>query len=179
MFVTSIGSKFGQLYVVPVVLVQNLTTSRCHQNWFHIWTTCNAISIGSNFGHQVALLALVTNLTTRWRNLHQLQNCQPDGATCISSKFGHQMAATGIGCKFGHQMAPLALVTNLATRWRQQKWSPSLYRVYITCITCITYLTCITCKRSVRDTRDPQIGPQVYLGPIIKEKGNNWRTKIR
>ena len=58
-----IGSKFGQLYVVP--LVQNLTTRWCHQNWFQIWPTCNAISIGSNFGQQVALLALVPNLTTR------------------------------------------------------------------------------------------------------------------
>ena len=33
-------------------------------------STCNAISIGSNFGHHMALLALVTYLTTRWRNLH-------------------------------------------------------------------------------------------------------------
>ena len=23
----------------------------CHQHWFQIWPTCNAISIGSNFGH--------------------------------------------------------------------------------------------------------------------------------
>ena len=49
-------------------------------------------------------LALVANLTTRWRHLHQLQIWPTDGATCIS-------------CKFGHQMAPLALVANLATRW--------------------------------------------------------------
>ena len=62
-------AQFGQLYVVPPVLVQNLTTRWYHQNWF-LWPTGNAISIGSNFGHQVALIALVTNLTTRWRNLH-------------------------------------------------------------------------------------------------------------
>ena len=67
---TYIGSKFGQLYVVPLVLVQNLTTRWCHQNWFQMWPTCYAISIGSNFVHQVVLLALVTQLTTRWRNLH-------------------------------------------------------------------------------------------------------------
>ena len=36
-------------------------------------------------------IALVTNLTTRWRNLHS--------------------------CKIVHQMAPLALVPNLATRY--------------------------------------------------------------
>ena len=34
-----------------------------------------------------------------------MQNCPPDGAICISSKFVHQMA-------------PLALVANLATRYR-------------------------------------------------------------
>ena len=67
---TCIGSKFGQLYVVPLVLFQNLTTRWCHQNWFQIWPTCNAISIGSNFGHQVAILVLVPNLATRWRHLH-------------------------------------------------------------------------------------------------------------
>ena len=36
--------------------------------------------------------------------LHLVQIWPPDGATCI-------------GCKFGPQMAPLALVTNLTTRW--------------------------------------------------------------
>ena len=58
------------VFILALVLVQNLTTRWCHQNWFQIWPTCNAISIGSNFGHQVALLALVTNLVTRWRHLH-------------------------------------------------------------------------------------------------------------
>ena len=71
--------------------------------------TCNAISIGSNFGHHVAIFALVTNLATRWHHLHKLQIWPPDGATCISSKFGHHMA-------------PLTLVANLATRWRYLHW---------------------------------------------------------
>ena len=44
------------------------------------------------------------NLATTWHLLHLLQIWPPDGATCNS-------------CKFGHQMAPLALDTNLATRW--------------------------------------------------------------
>ena len=80
-------------------------------------------------------LALVPILITRWRNLHWLQNCPPDGATCISSKLDHQVeslasvaklstrwrhlhelqwppiGATCISCKFGHQMAPLEMVT--------------------------------------------------------------------
>ena len=93
---TCSGSKFGQLYVVPLVLVQNLTTRWRHQNWFHIWPTCNVISIGSNFGHQVALLALVTNLTTRWRHWHWLQIWPPDGATCISYKFSHQVESLAL-----------------------------------------------------------------------------------
>ena len=32
----------------------------------------------------VAPLALVPNLTTRWRHLHELKNWPQDGATCIS-----------------------------------------------------------------------------------------------
>ena len=50
--------------VVPLVLVQNLTTRWCHQHWFKIWPKCNSISIGSNFSHQVAIFASVTNLAT-------------------------------------------------------------------------------------------------------------------
>ena len=77
----------------------------CHLHWLKFWPTCNAISIGSNFGHQVAIFAFVTSLATRWHHLHKLQIWPPDGATCISSKF----------C---HHMAPLTLVANLATRWQ-------------------------------------------------------------
>ena len=40
----------------------------------------------------VAPLALVPNLATRWRHLHELKNWPQDGATGISFKFGHQMA---------------------------------------------------------------------------------------
>ena len=43
------------------------------------------------------------DLATSWRHLHLLQIWQPDGATWISFKFGHQTA-------------PLPLVANLATR---------------------------------------------------------------
>ena len=55
----------------------------------------------------VAPLALVPNLATRWRHLHELKNWPQDGATCISC----------MSWKIGHQMASLALVPNLATRW--------------------------------------------------------------
>ena len=33
----------------------------------------------------MALLALIANLTTRWRYLHQMQILPPDGATCIAT----------------------------------------------------------------------------------------------
>ena len=76
-----------------------------HIAWSPNGTTCSSCK----FGHQMAPLALFTNLATRWRQLHQFQIWPPDGATCI-------------GCKFGHQMAPHALVANLATRWRHLHW---------------------------------------------------------
>ena len=50
---TCIGSKFGQLYVVPLVLVQNLTTRWCHQNWFQIWPTDGAICISCIIVHNL------------------------------------------------------------------------------------------------------------------------------
>ena len=46
-------------YFLVYLLLRVLATSSC---------TC----IGSNFGHQVALLALVISLATRWRHLHCL-----------------------------------------------------------------------------------------------------------
>ena len=49
------------------------------------------------------------------RHLYCLQHWSPFGATCIS-------------CKFGHQVAPLTLFTYLVTRWRYlhclQNWPP-------------------------------------------------------
>ena len=75
----------------------------------------------ASVGHQVALLALIANLVTRWRYLYQLQIGPPDGATCIScklggatsigSKVGHHVGYgdTCISDKFGHQVASLAL----------------------------------------------------------------------
>ena len=63
-----------------------------------IWPTCNANIIDSNFGHQVAIFALVTNLATRWRHFHYFS------------------------CKLSHQMTTLALVPILATRWRHLHW---------------------------------------------------------
>ena len=68
-----------QLNRMPFALVTNMTT-----RWrnFH---SCKIV-------HQMAPLAVVVNLATRWPHLHKLQIWAPDGATCISSKFGHQMA---------------------------------------------------------------------------------------
>ena len=43
-------------------------------------------------GNKIAPLTLVAYLATRWRQLHYLQIWPPDGTTCISCKYGHQMA---------------------------------------------------------------------------------------
>ena len=60
------------------------------------------------------------------QKLPWLQIWSPVGATCISSKFGLQIAplvlvtpdmVTCISSKFSHQMAPLPLIPNLVTRW--------------------------------------------------------------
>ena len=75
-------------------------------NWLQIWTPDGATSIDYKFGHPLAPIALVPNLTTRCNHLHWLLIWPLDGATRISYKVGHQMA-------------PLALVPNLTTRWRR------------------------------------------------------------
>ena len=93
-----VASPGGHLFQFFYINVPNMK----QEKWINMWTAPNAIRIGSIFGHQMVL-------TCRWRHLHYLQNCPPDGAICIS-------------CKFGQQMAPLALVPNLATRWRYLHW---------------------------------------------------------
>ena len=70
--VACIGSKFG------------------HQ--FQIWPPGGATCISCKFVHQVAPLALVPCLVTRWRYLHWFQNCPPGSTTCITYQFGHQVA---------------------------------------------------------------------------------------
>ena len=49
--------------------------------------------IGSNFGHHVALLALVVNLVLLvvLVNVANSWCFLPDGATCINSNIGHQV----------------------------------------------------------------------------------------
>ena len=62
--------------------------------------------------HEIYLLALSMKNIARW---------PLDGATCISSKFGHLMA-------------PLALVPNFATRWRHSHWFRCWPPGWVTCI---------------------------------------------
>ena len=78
----------------------------CHLHWLQIWP-----SLITNLA-KVVPLVLVQNLTNRWRHQlgskfgqHVMQCWPPGSATCISYKFGHQMA-------------PLASVAKLSTRWR-------------------------------------------------------------
>ena len=49
----------------------------------------------TNFGNNMARLALVAHLATRWRHLHYLQIWPPDGTTCIIRKFDHHMTSLG------------------------------------------------------------------------------------
>ena len=78
------------------------------RNWLRnldwTWQQYGTTYISCKFGHQMAPLALVANMATRWRHLHRLQIWAPDGDTCII-------------CQFGHQLAPLTIIANLATRW--------------------------------------------------------------
>ena len=70
-----------------------------------IWPPGGATCIRYRLSHQVAPLASVGNLVTRWCHLYFFKIKPPCGSTCISSKFSHQVA-------------PLVLVQNLTTRWR-------------------------------------------------------------
>ena len=65
-------------------IVPNIVT-----RWHHF--------IGSKFGHQMAPLALIPNLIARWCHFNWFQIWSPDGTTCISYKFGHQMARPNYG----------------------------------------------------------------------------------
>ena len=67
--------------------------------WFQIWPPG---------------LALVPNLTTRWCHLYRFQICPPGGATCIGSKFGHQMAPLAVVKTWPPESA-ICLLTNCAT----------------------------------------------------------------
>ena len=104
--------------MAPLTLVANLATRWRHLHWLRIWppdgTTCIDSKVGHQvasltlvntrwphlhsckFDHQMALLALVAKLATRWRHLLELKNWPPDGATCISCKFSHQLESLGL-----------------------------------------------------------------------------------
>ena len=113
----------------------------------------------------MAPLALVANLTTRWHYLHKLQIWPPDGAICIS-------------CKFGHQMMPLALVADLPTRWYHlycfQSWPPD-------CITCIATvgIDLVSSSARVTSVKSQQVAHSVTSGPKDRTPGlpgsdKNW-----
>ena len=84
-------------------------------------------------------------------------------------------------------MAPLALVANLATRWRHLHWFQSWPPGSVTCIATLPWIALLALSASIelvsssaRVTSvksqqgvglthwhpDPKIGPQVYLGPL-------------
>ena len=89
----------------------------------------------------MAPLALVPNLATRWRHLHWLQIWPPDGPTCISYKFSHQVESLALvaklatSSKFGHQMAPSKRIFDfdkLKGVHTPFPFGPFLYRIFFT-----------------------------------------------
>ena len=97
--VANLATRWRHLHWLPI-----LPPDASLAYWFQIWPPDGANCISCKFAHQMAPLALVPYLTTRWHHLHWLQTWPPDGTTWISYKFGHQMS-------------PLVLVPNLTTRW--------------------------------------------------------------
>ena len=97
--VANLATRWRHLHWLPI-----LPPDAPLAYWFQIWPPDGANCISCKFAHQMAPLALVPYLTTRWHHLHWLQTWPPDGTTWISYKFGHQMS-------------PLVLVPNLTTRW--------------------------------------------------------------
>ena len=56
----------------------------------------NVTNIWCFLHHQVAPLAIVTNLATRWRHLYYFELWPPSSATCISFKSDHHEGHIGI-----------------------------------------------------------------------------------
>ena len=75
-----------------------------------------------------------------------------DGTHCISCIVGHQMASLENSSKFGHQMAPLALLTNLVTRWyhlHQFKIWPPDGTTWVTCIATLPWIALLALSVSI------------------------------
>ena len=87
-----------------------------HLHYLHSWPQDGATCVSSKFDHQRAPFELVPNLTTRWRQLHWLQNLTPDSPNCITCQFSsswHHLhcllilppdGTTCIGLKFDDQI---------------------------------------------------------------------------
>ena len=68
------------------------------------------------FGHQIALLALVAYMATRWRHLHYWQIWPSEASHLHYLQIGPPSVTTCIGSTVGHQVAPL--FPKLSTRLR-------------------------------------------------------------
>ena len=61
----------------------------------------------------------LANLVNRWHHMHMLEIQPQSGTTCISKKFGHQMAPFALVRNLATKWCHLHLVRNLATGWRR------------------------------------------------------------
>ena len=72
------------------------------------------------------LLELAANLATRWRHLHWLPILPPDAPLAYWFQIWSPDGANCISCKFGLQMTSVVLVPNLVTIWHHlhllQSW---------------------------------------------------------
>ena len=108
----------------------------------------------------MAPLALVANLTTKWHLLHYLQIWPPDGTTCIS-------------CKFGQQMAQLGLVQIFVIRWCHFHCLQSLPPG---CVTCIATLPWIALSTSVGIELISSSASVASVKSAQGLRGSHWRT---
>ena len=95
--------QIGQLYVVPLVSFQNLTTRWRHQHWFQIWPPGGATCISYKFGHQMAPLASVAISTNSWHHWYSILwwgNFDNIWHTCIAFQFAHHLASLALVANF-------------------------------------------------------------------------------
>ena len=96
-------------------------------------------------------LALVPNLATRWRNLHQSEIWPPDSATCINftTRWHHlhqlQICCPGWVTCIATFALDCLLAFNNMTKWHNLHWSPGC----ITCIATLPWIALLTLSISI------------------------------
>ena len=118
----------------------------------------------------MAPLALVANMATRWHHLHELQIWPPDGATCISRKFAHQIALLVLTTRLHYLYCYIALL------------ALSVSNELVSSSARVTSVKSAQHESLTDGQPDPTIGPQVDLGPIKRitlwPNGSLFRSQV-